>query len=440
MRKWLWLVIAMGFLMAMSGCDFLTTTITETVNVFVKFLAAPQGYVIDAKEGTVLEAVDVTLHYLSGAEPNEVPEADFTGTTDSDGYYSFDDVVYGTYELKAAKTGFVFIDQIIEVSGVAQWLPNIPGFTYDPDTDATTVRLILMWNSTFADCDAHLTYPDSEKVKYPDPEDPNSDPNYWLEDFAPTFLTPYDMPDSASAVNAGTGVVRVGFSPEDVPADKLRSNLGDYGRGHMDYTDANTPVTYTDYEDTTVTALCLDVDDTDGRGPETISIKAIPFDTTAYGNSTIGGARTGLPTLPDSGDVDNPNYYSWVGVMEYYIDAFTSATPPPGETSTSDPNATLSTVGEGSSSADAILYVMQGNSVLGCYTIPTYTSIKTASVVRINMFTKYIYDAPNEGYDPYETFQISPDIRVLQEASEIKALTPYPVNKTITLQGRKVKK
>lgn len=352
-------VIIASVFMVISGCDFIA-----------KALVSVTGKVIDAKTGLGVDEVTVTLTYKGEDSGHKTT---YMTTSGSDGSFAFSDADYGEYNLTAEKTGYVFIPKDVYVSGLAQSLGTVTGFLYDSSKDQYTISLILLWNDTFQDVDAYLTYPDDDKTS----------------GTAPVLSTPYDT----------AGSVLIGFMPATS------------GREQIDYTTKTSVRTIDNvYGDgDTRSAVQLDVDDRDGTGPETISVRSFPFMDSANDLNTSGGGSTGLPA----------GNYTWIGVMEYYADAYSSV----GSDTTSATDY-LSNVGTGAS-ADAVLYVMQGETLLGIYTVPTYTKVKTASLLRINMF----YDANGEYY------QIVPDLRVLQSTTEVKSLGNGD-NGIIVVKGR----
>ena len=132
------LLFAGMLLVAFTGCEWLFGA-----------LAAPQGYVVDAKSGDPISGASVTLTSL------ETGGSSFTAVTGDTGYYTFLDVAYGEYELTATSTGMTFTKQVVKVSGLAQTLPNIGGFA----NEENTLSIIVLWERDFEDVDAYLSYP-----------------------------------------------------------------------------------------------------------------------------------------------------------------------------------------------------------------------------------------------------------------------------------------
>jgi hypothetical protein len=395
MRKILWIILVVGLVFTLAGCEWLGALLAA--------MAAPQGYVLNAKTGAGISDVSMTMTYLDTPAEGEEAPGPFIAVSGTDGYYTFLDVAYGTYELTASKSGYVFVKQVVSVSGLAQYLPDMIGFEYDESTDALNISLILMWDADFNDVDAHLTYPNGD----PTPDD--------------LVALPFtDVYDETIALDWNyLGAVTDGFFPEysnglvdstqegDADYDDYRVEIY-YGNPDSLYEVDLTPDDTTD--DVAVPAVSLDVDDTDGQGPETITIAGIPFEDWLEDSSTQGGAYTGLP------EVTGDSCYAWVGVMEYYINAYES-----GKADSAGDYLSQVDTGE---SADAVLYVMQGNTLMGIYTVPTYTNIETASVVKINMFWEY--DAEADVW--YEFFQIAPDLRILQDTALIKGTETGVIN------------
>jgi hypothetical protein len=278
------------------------------------------------------------------------------------------------------------------------------------------ISFILLWNSTFDDVDSYITFPKKNTATTTGGDVDQSATT------APVFTTPYDWP-WVDADSDSDNDLSDGFSPETwnsgtpdtVPArgsaremvyygvpstasdssatwdSSAHTNTLNLGTVDLDYDEDGTAETW---------YISLDTDATQGSGPETITVRAFPFVDPAVNVSTTGGASTGLATGTN---------YTWVGVMEYYVDAYDSNW----EDATNDTSTEyLSTVGEGSQ-AGAVLWIVQGTTILGKYTIPDYTKVKGASVVRVNCF----YNS-----DGYEVYQIVPDLRVLQSTSGIRSI------------------
>jgi hypothetical protein len=71
-----------------------------------------------------------------------------------------------------------------------------------------------------------------------------------------------------------------------------------------------------------------------------------------------------------------------------------------------------------------------GNDIKGIYRVPEFTDIQAASLVRINLFTKDTADSGASG-TLFDFFQIVPDVRLFQDANQIRNISPAVIN----LQG-----
>ncbi|RKX83041.1 MAG: hypothetical protein DRP57_08710, partial [Spirochaetes bacterium] len=246
-------------------------------NLIAKVLISVTGSVVDAKTGLGIEGATVTLTYKGDDSSHRTS---YITTSGSGGSFTFSDADYGEYNLTAEKAGYIFVPRDVYVSGLAQSLGTVTGFVYDSSKDQYTISLILLWNKTFQDVDAYLTFPDGDKTST-----------------APVLNTPYD-----TASGPSTGFMPATSGRETIYWDNKTSDNTIH-----DVYPAETDTRY---------AVQLDVDDRTGSGPETISIRSFPFAETATNSSTSGGADTGLPAGTN---------YTWIGVMEYYADAFSSA-------------------------------------------------------------------------------------------------------------------
>jgi hypothetical protein len=356
------------------------------------------GIVQDAKEEGGIADVEVTLE--TGEEAKTVQ---YTTTTDDDGEFSFNAVQPGIYTLNAELEGYAFITREVQVTKDTVDLGILVGFASE---DPFTVSLIVTWGSEFADVDAVLTVPSDADLNLAshDSVANNYDP---AATTAPTFSEPYAEPTATAGFYPdGGGSREIIFTRHKITANTLEDLLG-AGAG-------------------TEPAISLDRDDTDGVGPETISIRTIPYPLTpgSYSGFTISTANAGAPPeLLPSGD------YEWVGVLEYYVHAYAD-------------NAQLADEGA-PGGAEVVVYVIQGDSVKGRYILPDYTDIRTASILKINAFLR-LPPGKSSGQEE-DFFQIVPDIRVVGSDPEPASPLDYqdwakggvPTNPpALWLQGR----
>ena len=335
---------------------------TGTVTVTViDYGVGPDGYVVNAKTGAPVDAASVTLTKIGSTTV-------YTETTDSSGYYSFSEWERGQVELTATKTGMAFTKQVVEIAGVAQMLPNIGGFTSTGD-----LTIIVFWDRGFADVDAYLTYPTNDQLG--------------------VIVNESDFYDIAGAAG--------GFAPGTTPRTKVywnNKNTGGY--------------------------VSLDVDNRglstqQKGGPETITVSVPWIHPYAGVNPYNPPSTNNLSKLPTGFS------YEWVGVCEYYLDAFTSSFT---ATGVAEADAMLASIGGVSKTANPSIYVFYGEDQLARYTLPQFTDIKTAAILRVNMFVRN---------DDKEYFQIIPDTRLISGDTLIKSLAG---NDGIIVAGGKVRR
>jgi len=367
--------------------------------------ATPSGKVINGRSGDGLAGLTVQLSYVEQSSLDEDKNKELEKQNDKvlsqgeDGVFKaytaeggvFDwgynetetSVPYGEYLLTASdpNSGYIFIKQKVNINSAYPEF-TIVGLEADPGSD--NISLVLMWNDSFADVDGHLTIPASDQG------------GSYLANF-PASFDPY----SASGVTVPNG-----FAPETSATSSYYANdyAGDRVRIHHAYVySTNSASTYDSYSNDTVASFDthfakLDLDDRDGAGPETITISGNWFsffdETTAAVNTTA--IDNYLPGFNHTTD------YQWEGVLEYYVYAF--ASDPDGATAET---SYLSQADSGQS-ADAVLYVFQGDAMLGAYTVPTFTDLKAASLLRINCFWEWNADDSNW----YPFFYIVPDIKL----------------------------
>lgn len=341
--------LAVVFTLGLGGCEEFLALLETTSEILLS--GQPEGAVIDARTGSGISGVELTLTYEGGLPADKEPSNAFTGTSGTDGSFTIgSDVPYARYRLEGEKTGYVFIPQTIELNETTLQLPEMVGF--ESDAGSLDVSFVVMWSDTFDDVDAYFSYPKDATV-----------------DGLYSFGTPYDDPTSAplgfvATQGASTAIsnrVQVYWGRASSASDAT----GYMGKGTADF-DSNDDGTIDSYR------VEVDVDDQNGRGPETITMRRIPFDyLEADGNSTYGGGVTGLPELT-GGD-----YYTWVGSAQLYVDAYDE------DTTTDGQGGNLSA---GTNGANVVVYAIQGDDILGEYRVPGFTTTETASILRVNMF------------------------------------------------------
>jgi len=347
-------------------------------------LAAPQGYVYSSETGEPISDVTVELKTLTGTVLQ-------SATTNTNGYYSFSDVDYGKFELTATDddTSYVYVKQIVEVSGISQTLPNIAGIPIDLDGDGKGVgsdletgilTIVVFWDRYFQDVDAHLTFPNTDVGS---------------AEFAST--------DFYNPITYSEDLRMNGFFPAETIVHTNRTIVHQDPNHNADVYPAGLAKTTTSLAD-----LWLEVDNVGhssqaAGGPETFTIFYPPsgVDTSYVGTWAYTSSGSGDPSGLEAGD------YECIGVMEYYLDAWTDEEPATvlGVTSPTDTAMLSSTTNI--DVASPIVYVFDGTNQIARYTLPQYTDIERAAIFRINMFLH------SNNTDIY--YQILPDTRVLSD-------------------------
>ena len=367
-------LISIATALVLTGCDGVQIEFKITK-------PSPIGQVVNVKTGTGLSGATVTLSYIGGASTADKPTSAYSTTSDSVGKFAFSEVVPGQYELTASKTGYAFIKRVVDVTGEGYTLPNVGGFI-PGDNDLLTI--FVMWDPSFDDVDAHITFPNTDVTSaagapvidatYTDFYKPFTD-NGWETGFFPDSITSY--------------------------------------RDDVYYTHMKGPI---DSSFSNEASVELDVDNRGAPegdipgGPETVTLRYFPFTDDASNVSYTAGTDD-PSTLPEG-------TYTWIGVMEYYLQAYKK------NSTTSFDNSYLSESGK-ADSANAVVYAFNGSTQIGIYTIPTFTNLKTVSVLRINMFKKS---------DGYEWFQLLPDIRTVDDTNGIRSLDS--TNGIVSVGGR----
>jgi len=358
---------------AMLGCqgEIIVTSVT--------------GDVVNARSDSLAGIEGVTVTYTK-VEDNKKQ----TAITSSGGSYSMTYTGEGAYKVTASKDGWFFIPQTVYVGN---WLTNVPdviGITLDSNSKVrdNAISFILTWNSSYQDLDGFLTFPDGsgtgdglEGSHYP----PSSN----------EFYDPYSP---APAVSEGFGPDTA--SREIVGPANIYTSLVT--------TSKNTVSEVLEQGTDTRPAIELDRDDRNGSGPEVITVRTLPFWPSYYDFTavdTLPADDTPLPSTVGTVDVAG---WTWIGVMEYYVDGWNSDNP---EGSRTEDGHLISS--QDGSGADAVLHIVQGDDLLGAFSVPDYANIRTASLVRINMF---LGEPVNLANDDLYYFQFVPDIRLVDHA------------------------
>ena len=348
------------------------------------------GKVVDAYTTDGVGSADLTLTYISGAPEDEAPTAPFTGTTADNGTYTISSgVPYGKYNLKAEKDDWVFIDDTVEISEGSASLPTIIGVEYEDDF---TVSIIAMWDDSFDNVEAHITYPGGF--------DGDGTDDDW-NGKADAMDSPYD--NSASISGDADSGIGLGFFASESDADSRAHLAAEASR-------LTSLATVGDIEGSTVDnagkrAVEIPWTDKDGGGPETVAIRTVPVDWF----SNLGSTAANYNITPDSNNLlpGGTSTYAWVGVMQYYVHGKSGDLMQEGKSAADG-------------GADATIYVVQGNSVLGKYRLPEFTTIDAASVVRINLLAEY--DSSENLF--FSFMQLVPNLQILEDVGQNEDIVP----------------
>ncbi|MBN1686920.1 MAG: hypothetical protein JW852_09715, partial [Spirochaetales bacterium] len=281
-----------------------------------------------------------------------------------------------------------FIPQTVYVGGWLQSMPDILGIALDANTKVRNdaISFILTWNDSYMDLDGFLTFPDGSGIG--NGFEGSHDPPTSIE-----FTDPYSLPPVGS----------VGFTP-DITAREIIGPLN-----YFDFSaiaSLNTVSEVLDEGADDRPAVELDRDEQSGAGPEVITVRTLPFWPSTYASAAYlnpsdpSNADTMLPSTVDGISVA----WTWIGVMEYYVDGWNAADS--GASRVSGDDHLISVDGGG---ADAVLHIVQGDDLLGVFRVPEYANIRTASLVKVNLFVGYL--ASLGKYVSY--FQFVPDIQIV---------------------------
>jgi len=246
-------IIALALAVLFAGCELF------------EVLLAPTGSVINAKTGSGIGGVTVTLKAFN-ENGTIATSASATTTTSSSGSAIFTkDVKSGKYLVQASLSDYVFTEEVVTIGGWNQTIPTLYGLTPAKSTD---VSIFLTWETT-QDLDAHFYYPAGIETN-----------SYNATSYLPTTFSAY--PDSDN------------------------------------YPGSTTHVYFQNKQNTSNTVFAkLDVDKITGYGPETITLDG---DKIGYGT---GRSITVSSSSPDNlGSVLSAGNYKWMGFGTYYLDSY----------------------------------------------------------------------------------------------------------------------
>jgi len=297
-------------------------------DLFLTLMAAPKVAVVDARTGSPISGVTVTLTPISIEEGYE--STPVNAISDSSGLVAFGDIVaYGDYTVTGAKTGYAFIPFEATVAGWNTDLGKMYGAAATTTKDGQSydsISIFLLWDSA-KDVDAHFTYPASFETNGAAVKGTWSD-----------TLAYYDLTTDSDRTHIYW-------------SDKDGDGSSDYGVSPLDTT-------------VEVGYATLDVDKnvaTGGYGPETISLVG-----QLTGSAPSSGLTPVTATTPYIGSVLAAGNYYYMGAGEYYLDAFSADT-------------NLNTQG-------VRVAITQGTEVLGIFNMPSAITMKTISLFRVQLF------------------------------------------------------
>ena len=317
-------------------------------DVMLTLMASPTVSVIDARTGSGINGVTVTLTPIA-VEEDQTPQM-ITGLSGSSGSVVFTSTVpYGTYSVSGTLAGYVFIPFEATIAGWSESLGKMFGVSTNKGNDPNAVSIFLTWADNTNDIDAHFSYPSG-------------------------FDTSLAARGAWTATNA-----------------------------YYDFDEARIIVKHNNKQ-TTSEYASLDVDDTSGEGPETITLLG-----SQTGSVLSGSTFTVSSSTPYLGSVLTAGNYYWMGAGEYYLDAYTTGT-------------SLDT-------QDVRVVVTQGSSIKGIFTLPSNMTQETISLFRVQMF----YSA-----DQNEYFMVfMPDLRLVDGTAGIKSIEGIPEDSVIVVSGTK---
>ncbi|MDW7773305.1 MAG: putative Ig domain-containing protein [Desulfobulbaceae bacterium] len=119
------------------------------------------GHIIDAVNGNLLANVRTVLY----VDDNGTPGAVVTSTeSDSEGIFFIPDLAAGSYIIAASHSGYIDNQRSVTVGENVQ-LAN-QDLVLSPVLSADEIRIILTWNNSPADLEAHLTEPNETGCRY----------------------------------------------------------------------------------------------------------------------------------------------------------------------------------------------------------------------------------------------------------------------------------
>lgn len=337
------------------------------------------GTVLDVKSSGGAASISLELWNDSGVQVGSTVSG--TGGT-----FSFAQIDPGDYTIRGSGTGFAVIDEPVTVSGSSASGVDVIAFSYDAssDLDPYVISIILLWDDAFQNVNAHITHP-----------------NGW-KGAEQSIDGPLDM-----TVTAGNG-----FLPDEVTGREEVYSANIASLNSLD--DVASGV----YQDGSLAAVEM-INALNDGGPETILVREIPVDWF----SILGSASGNYLIAPDSATNLLPNgaTYAWVGTSNYYVHGVSGNLMNEGESAFT-------------SGANLEAFVVQGDNVLGRYTLPEYTTIRAAQLFRINLFGA----RADDGSGPYSFFQIVPSVELIPATSTFSPASADDTPQVINVRGRRM--
>jgi|GEM_PF-330433 len=119
------------------------------------------GHVIDAVTGQLLAGVHTLLYLDNNGEPGAVVGST---TSNGEGIYHFPSLPAGSYIVSAAHNGYIENHRTVTLAANVQ-LTN-QDLVLSPVLASGEIRIILTWNASPADLEAHLTAPSAQGCRY----------------------------------------------------------------------------------------------------------------------------------------------------------------------------------------------------------------------------------------------------------------------------------
>ncbi|NNM54120.1 MAG: carboxypeptidase regulatory-like domain-containing protein [Spirochaetales bacterium] len=338
------------FAFTLTAC---TITLTNTVTS-----SSISGTVVDADSYTAagLAYVNVTLTSITD------PTYTATATTDSSGNYTFIglDSSKSPYTLSSSLSGYFIPTVRVNQNGYNIVMDDIPAVQLST-SNIGGLSFLTVYNNQAAHIDSYLSFPDSDQSST-----------------EPSFTTPYADPLS------------------DLRAEVYYAS----------------PVFLSGTNSSSATAfLNTTVNSNNTSGASSLTLRSIPFTYGSYPGNTTNYPLTmsspdvnGLSSAFKSSFGSDAVYFRYMGAAELYLNAtLGTLTSSPG--ATTNPNLTVYCVQTTGTSSNP------SATLLGSFTLPSSYSLKSVSLIRVNMFLYYDSTQGTTG----AALQLVPDEKVISQ-------------------------